>query len=290
MAAPKKSTAMRRRKSGVIRAQSDFFRTARYGLTLQEYRVIYYAILAGQQDKKPFEPVTISVRDFKELCGLKGKSPYSTLRNISKRIVGKSVEIGYKDADGLHFKQATWLTDITYHAREGKVTITPNKALQPFFEGKPFTQTEYYFLVKFTCQYSERLYEILKTFDNKTIADFKIDDLRARLAVTEGKYPNYADLKRFVLEPAMKDINEFTDLSLDFREKRGMKNKVETIVFSIHKKKVLRLAARVQAGEYQPPLSDTEQEAWLNELIGEPSEGEDAPLHGQLMLDGGEVE
>lgn len=282
------SKQISRRKKGVIRAKSDFFRTARYGLTLQEHRVIYYAILKGQQDGTPFEPVELAVKDFKELCGLKGESSYSTVRNVSKKIAGRVVEVAYKDTDGPHLLQAAWLTSVKYHVKEGKVTITPNKVLQPYFEGKPFTDTEFYFLIKFTSQYAERLYELLKTFEYKPLIDFDVDDLRARLAVPSTQYKNFNMFRTRVLEPAIEDINTYTDINVSMKEKRGLHNKVEVVFFMVKKKPLPKLADRVERGEFRPPLSAEEQELFWQELLDE-DELENEPIPGQLMLDGSEV-
>lgn len=280
-----------RRKRGVIRAKSNFFRTARYGLTLQEHRIIYYAILKGQQDGIPFESVTLAIKDFVELCELKGKDYYGKVRNLSKKLTGKVVEVVYKDATGEHLLQAPWLVGITYHTREGTVTIEPNKKLQPFFEGKPFSETEFYFLIRFTSAYSERLYEILKSLNHKTIIDFEVDDLRQRLAVPPTQYKNYNMLRTRVLEPAMRDINEFTDIDIAMREKRGQHNKVTTVIFSLTQKKVPRLADRVQSGEYSPPLNAEDSRRLLYDLLGEDApEREPEQLPGQLTLGGGEIE
>lgn len=267
----KKGKTITRQKKGKIRAQSQFFRSARYGLTLQEHRIIYYSILRGQQEHKPFEPVTLAVKDFMELCDLKGGSSYSTLRNISKKLVGRTVEFVHHDADGEHFIQATWVTDVAYHLKAGTVTITPNKILQKLFEGKPYSETEYYYLVMFTSQYAERLYEILKSFDFKNLIDFDIGDLRARLAVPPTQYQNYADFSRRILTPAINDINEFTDLSVSSHEKRGAKNKVVSVLFTVEKKEVPLLYDRVASGEFIPPLSPNEQDTVLKELL----DGED---------------
>ncbi|MFV0362855.1 MAG: replication initiation protein [Suipraeoptans sp.] len=265
----KRSTQIAKKKRGVIRARSNFFRSARYGLTLQEHRIIYYAILKGQQEKRPFEPVTLSVSEFVELCEVKGNSYYGKIRNLSKKITGRVVEFVYKDKDGEHLLQAPWLVGVTYNTREGTVTISPNKKIQPFFEGKPFTETEYYFLIRFTSQYAERLYEIIKSLDYKKLVDFDIDDLRQRLAISETQYTNFKDLRRRALEPAIKDINEFTDLELQMKEVRGYRNKVIKVIFVVDKKKIERLADRVQRGEYRAPLTEEKSQKLLQELLGE---------------------
>lgn len=254
-----KGKKIAKQKSGVIRAKSDFFRTARYGLTLAEHRIIYIALLMGQQNGTPFEPQTISISDFIDLCGLKGQSAYHTVRELSKKLLAKVVEVTYKDKDGLHLLQCQWLSGIQYHVKTGSVTITPNKVLQPFFEGKPFTDTEFYFLIKFTSQYAERLYEILKTFDYKPLVDFNIADLRTRLGLPDNKYPNYTDFKKRVLTPAVSDICEYTDLDVSIKEKRGLYNKVETVFFTVKKKSIPKLAERIANGDFPVPLSKEEQ-------------------------------
>jgi plasmid replication initiation protein len=256
----KKARKITKQKKGVIRAKSDFFRTARYGLTLSEHRIIYITLLMGQQNGTPFEPQELAIKDFKELCELKGESSYSVVRERSGKLVSKYVEIVYKDDTGSsHLFQGTWLSSVDYHPKKGTITLTPNKQLQPFFEGKPFTDTEFYYLIKFNSQYAERLYEILKTFDHKSIVDFSIDDLRTRLAIPETKYPNYAHLRQYVLARAVSDICEYTDLDVCIREKRGLHNKVEFVLFIISKKTIPKLAERVANGEYPVALSDEEQ-------------------------------
>lgn len=262
---------LQKRQEGIVRAKSDFWRTARYGLTLQEHRVIYFVILAGQQNKTPFEPVDIAVKDFMEICELRGGSAYHEMKKLTQKIVSRTVEIVYKDDKGQHILQAPWLTSVFYHVREGIVSIAPNKELQPFFEGRPFSEMEYYYLVKFSSQYSERLYEVLKSLDNKPMPDFKIDDLKLLLGLKPDMYPNYANFRKRVLEPAIHDINEFTDLDVSIAEKRGYRNKIEYILFPMAKKNVPKLSKRMLEGAYSmpsPPLSEVEQLNLMGKLLG----------------------
>lgn len=275
-----------KRQKGTVRAKTDFFRTARYGLTLVEHRIIYYAILRGQQSKQPFEPVTLPIKEFQALCELKGQSAYSAIRALSNKIVSKTVEVVYKDEKGLHVMQAPWLAGITYHAKEGSVTIELNKKLQPFIEGKPFSETEYYFLIRFTSQYAERLYEILKTFAFKPLASFEIGDLRQRLGIAPGQYANYNMLRTRVLKPALDDINKFTDLDISLHEKRGQYNRVESVYFTIEKKNVPKLTDRVAQGEFEPPLSEAEQKIFVNQLLGKNEEAAEDE-QDRLMTVGG---
>lgn len=246
----KTGKTLNRVKKGKVKARTDFFRTSSYGLSLLQHRVVYFAILKGQLDNKPFCPVTISIPEFKELCGVSGEGYYTRLRKISKSILNKSVEAIYQDKDGKHLIQGAWITNFVYHLDQGTVTIELNKRLKPLFEGKPFSTSEYYFLLKFTSSYSERLYELLKAFSFKSIIDFEIDDLRKKLCVSEGKYSNFAHFKKYVLEPSIKDINSFTDIKVDIKQKHGAHNKVEGVMFIIELKDIPSLYDRVQNGEF----------------------------------------
>ncbi len=58
-----KEKSLQRVRNGIIRAQSNFFRFARYNLTLTEQKMIYFAIMTGEQTKKPFSPVLMPVKD-----------------------------------------------------------------------------------------------------------------------------------------------------------------------------------------------------------------------------------
>lgn len=260
-----------KRKNGSIRAATAFFRSARYGLTLQEHRLIYFAILSGQQEGTPFSPVTISIKQFRELFELKGQSCYNDLRKLSAKLVSKVVQVDYKDDTGKHLLQAVWLTSVKYNVKYGTVTLKPNEDLKPFFEGKPFTSTEFSFLMKFHSQYAERLYEILKSMNFKEILDFSVSDLRLRLGIGPTHYLNYTDFRRRILNPAIQDINAYTDLDVTLDDTdRGPCNRVDVVYFTVNRKENhVPLELRVQKGDLTPVLSEEEQQQLMTELIGD---------------------
>ncbi len=235
----KKSTP---KKKGKVRAKSEFFRTARYGLTLQEYRIIYYAILKNQKRKTNWETVTISVQEFKKLFELSSHNYYGQLNIIAKNLASKVVEVKEIDGNVKRYTAYPWLSEIHYELKddEGFIRIDLNQKLREFFEGKPFTETEFCYLLFFKSQYSQRLYEIIKasSWRNKLL-DFDIDDLRLKLDIKKTQYPNYSDFKKRVLSPAVLDINENTDIDVEITEKKGKHGKVKTVFFMIHRKENL---------------------------------------------------
>jgi plasmid replication initiation protein len=260
MTKQKQALYVSKKRKGIIRTGSDFARNCRYGLTLQEQRVIYYAIMKGEMEKKSFQPVIFTVKEFAALCGLNSDGTYKTLRRTSANLLMKIVEYTFEDENGdTVLRQAPWVIGIDYRAKMGTVTVRLNPLVEPLFRKyKQFTETEFIFLCKFSCQYSERLYELLKSMAFKPAVDFNIEDLRERLGLkmqngkkAMNKYPNYNDFEKRVLIPAKDDINIYTDLDIDYRAMRGRYNKVETVVFSIRKKpNYIPLAERIQSRNF----------------------------------------
>ena len=71
--------------------------------------------------------------------------------------------------------------------------------------------------------YSVRLYELLVQwkFSGKTKL-FEIQTFRSQMGVEDNEYKLLADFKKRVLNPSIKEINEKTDLLVDFQqEKKG---------------------------------------------------------------------
>jgi hypothetical protein len=87
--------------------------------------------------------------------------------------------------------------------------------------------------------YSKKLYRFLKKLQKYGRVEVPIEELRFFLEV-ENEYPNFNDLERFVLKPAVEEINEKTDLFVEYETKRRGEgdrgNKVIALIFKIKQK------------------------------------------------------
>ena len=100
--------------------------------------------------------------------------------------------------------------------------------------GKFYTNYTLRFVLPMNCQYSPRLYELLKSYQ-KTRRKwyFKIDDLKKLLNCEH--YQRFPDFRRWALEPAVAEINKYTDINVMFvPHKEG--RKVTEIEFLLAKK------------------------------------------------------
>ena len=72
-----------------------------------------------------------------------------------------------------------------------------------------FARLRVHFLLKLSGKYAVTLYEILEAVANKNdpVLNASIDELRQWLKVPEGSFKLYGDFKRWVIEPALNQIN-----------------------------------------------------------------------------------
>ena len=69
-------------------------------------------------------------------------------------------------------------------------------------------------------QFSIRLYELLKSYEYRHGHTFDIDDLRVKLSAQN--YDRFPDFRRFVLDKAISEINELSDIIVSYAiEKKG---------------------------------------------------------------------
>jgi plasmid replication initiation protein len=73
-----------------------------------------------------------------------------------------------------------------------------------------FARLRVHFLISLSGKYAVTLYEILEAYTNRQnpVLDVEISQLRRWLKVPDGKLKRWIDIKRFTLEPALKQIND----------------------------------------------------------------------------------
>jgi len=196
---------------------------ANYKLTLQEQKIIL--ILASQinKDDENFRSNIFKVEDLAKILNLKTKSFYSDLKNLTERLLSRVIKI--KEPDGL--LQISWLSSAKYYDNEGKVELSFDKKLTPYLLQLKthFTKLSLKKLINLESIYAVRIYEICKQYENMGQIIITIKELKEILQIKDKKsYKLYSNIKLRVLLVAQKEINEKTDLKIDFEEiKTGRK-------------------------------------------------------------------
>lgn len=209
---------------------------ASYSLTLNEQRLILACIAQikrGETIKNDTE-FEVSAADFASLFGITTNRAYRDLREAGKALFERYVVIKPTDIknDELHSR---WISSVHYQAGQGSIKLYFAQAIIPYISKlqSEFTIYNIEAISKMTHAYSVRIYELLVQWKGVGQRKIDIDDLR-RMLCLEDKYKAIKDFKAKVLHPALKEINEYTDLNVEYEQyKDGRTIKGFDFTFSI---------------------------------------------------------
>jgi plasmid replication initiation protein len=107
-----------------------------------------------------------------------------------------------------------------YYKNEGKVSLRFNDEIVPYISSLKtrFTQYQARFVMPMKSSYGIRLYELcLQWLGDER--EFTVDDFK-RIFGLEKKYPRLEQLKRRVIQPALDDINTYSDIRVEFGQRK----------------------------------------------------------------------
>lgn len=221
--------------------RDDMIQKARHRLSVQEQRCVLYAISKITPEDTAFSEYSFDLNDFYAMCGLQ-KESYTELKEILRTLKSKSwwVEIDDQGTESA----VSWFNVVRTNKRSGKVTIKFHEDMMPFLldlakQDAFYTSYNLKYVLPMNSQYSPRLYELLKSYQkNQSQWFFEIEDLKYHLDCQH--YKDFHDFKRFVLEPAVAEINQYTDLAIAYSVQRKGR-KVTRVIFYMDDKTDLEL-------------------------------------------------
>ena len=191
-----------------------------------------------------------------------------------------SAQIVFKSSNGT-VDCFSWCSRFSYNISEKWIEVELHNSLNNYLinvvKNAKFTLVENKYFLPLKSAYSKRLYMILKNkldiavATNKKVGQYKtsVNNLTETLVIPDSFKSNFFDLKKRVLLVAMQQINEHTDIEIDFEtEKEG--RKVKNIIFSVKSKgfKKEKRAKKTYKKDYTSnPSSKSGVEAlneWLN--------------------------
>lgn len=192
--------------------QSNNLCEARYKLTKYEQRMVI-AICSQIDDRKDELPIIkVKVTDLANFCEFDKTKKYTMVKTTARTLRSRTLE--YKMPNGDWYITG-WINSAFYNSKDGTITFTFDERLKPELlnlkSAYLLTPTEP--LMKFDRDYSVRLYFILKKMLKIKDFEYSLDYFRDRFQLGKG-YKLFANLKNKVLEPALDEINEKSDISV----------------------------------------------------------------------------
>jgi plasmid replication initiation protein len=69
-------------------------------------------------------------------------------------------------------------------------------------------------------KYAVRLYELLMAWKMKGVVSFELEDFREKIGLDSDEYRPMSNFKKFVLDLAVSQINEHTDITVSYEQKK----------------------------------------------------------------------
>ena len=200
----------------IIKKSNDLI-TAKYRLTIIQQYVLHNVISQIHMDDTDFKKYEVNVRSIADNHGIDTKNAYRYIKKSALELNKQPIIIG----DEIEGIALNWFSSVRYNSNRGTLLVDFHPDLKPYLlqlQGY-FTQYENKNIQQFKCVHSLRFYEFLKQKQNlgkgkEFYIELTIAEIRSMFCFSDNEYKNTKDLRVRVIEPALKEINEQTDLSI----------------------------------------------------------------------------
>lgn len=203
-----------------------------YKLTLNEQRLLYLCI-TQLDPRKPLpkdNSFTVTAEQFSQIFNIDKANVYKQLEEASKDLA----ERWLRTNDGKYREQFRWVFGVRYHDDKGKVTLGFSPWVVPYLTSlqKQFTSLKLSQVASLKSIYSIRLLEFLIQFKSTGKFIIELNRFKERLGI-ENEYKRFYDLKKRVIDVAVKELREKSNLMVDWKSiKSGKIIKQLEFVFS----------------------------------------------------------
>lgn len=185
-------------------------------MSLQEARILRLLITQVVKEDKDLKTYSCRITDLAEFLKIPSSNLYRDIRDICKGLLQKTVSIGTGNSKE-PWEIFQWINSARYDGN-GIVTFRLSEDIKPYLVdlNAYFTQYKLENILEMKSFYGIRLYELLRAEyykDENTYQEYSLEFLR-QFFDCEDKYLKFNNFKRRVLETAIKEINEKSDLCI----------------------------------------------------------------------------
>ncbi|WP_313036436.1 replication initiation protein RepM [Acinetobacter sp.] len=242
-------------------------------LSLAEFHIVQLAIVDARETGTGLTtdtPLRIDALRYADVFDTTRQNAYIRMKEAEETLFNR--RFSFFDEDGKLVK-SRWISQVKYLDNEGAIEIVFTPAVvqgisringvKEFFTQYLLSQTS-----QLKSVYSTRLYELLIQWKNtgKTPI-FEIQDFRAQLGLDINEYKLMSDFKKRVLDLAVSDINEKTDIKTNYQQyKKG--RSITGFSFTLKHKKNIDKSNEVEqkTSDIFIKLTDSQRHLFANKL------------------------
>ena len=226
---------------GNLVVKTNQLNSALQNLSLPEIRIIQLAIVDARETNTGLstdKPLRIDALRYAEIFETTRQNGYQRMKDAEENLFNR--RFSYVDERGKLVK-SRWVQQVTYLDDEGAIELVFTLAVvngisridgaEDFFTSYLLEQT-----ASMDSIYSVRLYELLVQWvAAKQTPLFDLDNFRYQLGVEDHEYKRMGNFKLRVLDLAVKEINEKSDIKVSYSQvKKG--RTITGFKFKVHEK------------------------------------------------------
>ena len=227
-------------KSNLV-VKTHHLNTVLQNLKLAEIRIVQLAVVDARETGKGLTaetPLRIDALRYAEVFDTTRQNGYLMMKEAEDTLFNR--RFSYIDDEGKLVK-SRWLSQVRYLDDEGAIEVVFTPAVvqgitridgaEEFFTKYLLEQT-----ATMTSNYSVRLYELLVQWKQaKKTPMFELQEFRGQLGVEGDEYKAMSNFKIRVLDLAVDEINEKSDLNINYTQKKKGR-KIIGFAFTVHEK------------------------------------------------------
>ena len=217
---------------------------ASYNLDLVEQRLILLAIIEARENNTSTDnDLTIHVDSYINHFNVHRNTAYQALRDACKNLFERKFSYQKLTPKGnVENVTSRWVQRVSYVENEAIVRIKFSSDVIPLITNleKHFTSYALEQVSKLTSIYAIRLYELLVAWRSiGKMPMIKLEEFRKKMGLLNNEYKRMGQFKEFVLDIAIKQINEHTDIIVEYNQhKQGRTITGFTFTFKQKKKPI----------------------------------------------------
>ena len=254
---------------------------ASYNLDLVEQRLILLAIVEARESGKGInanDPLTVHAESYINQFGVHRNTAYQALKDACNDLFARQFSYQKINERGnIENYRSRWVSEIGYVDNEAVVKLIFAPAIVPLITRleEHFTKYELQQVSNLSSAYAVRLYELLIAWRSTgSTPIIELSDFRQRIGVLDTEYKRMERFKTSVLELAIKQINEHTDITVKYEQhKRGRSISGFSFTFKQKKKDNPSIERDPDTLGLSSKMTDAQRHMFANKLSELPEMG-----------------
>lgn len=187
-------------------------------MSLLEQKILLYVISRIKPDDTELKEQTFELPEFCRVCGIAiAGTNYQHIKDAIRKLSNRTMWLCDDEVD----TTVKWIAKATIYKKTGKVKIRLDEDMIPYLLllKENYTMYPLHSIIKMNTKYGILLYELLKSYCYRgEHIEFSVDELKKNLDCMS--YDKFANIRIKVLEPAIKDINTYSELKVSAEYKK----------------------------------------------------------------------